>query len=70
VVSSFRGTLSANVFAKRYELHYKPKWMEIDGGVVQAQFGCLDFYTKRYRGGGVRLTLAVKNKWSAGWTGA
>jgi hypothetical protein len=32
------------------------------------QFGVTNFHARR--GGGVKLTLAIKNKWSAGWTKA
>jgi hypothetical protein len=38
--------------------------MDIDGAVVQAQFGCINFHVKRYGGGRVKLTLTVENKWS------
>jgi hypothetical protein len=30
-----------------------------------AQYGCLNFHSKRY--GGPKLSLAIKNKWSLGW---
>jgi hypothetical protein len=45
-VTSIRGVPSANGFAKRYELQYQPKRMEIDRDVMQAQFGCLNFHVK------------------------
>jgi hypothetical protein len=31
-----------------------------------AQYGCLNFHAKR--DGGPKLSLAIKNKWSLGWT--
>jgi hypothetical protein len=55
---------------KRYELHYHPKKVEVGEVVLEAQFGCLNFYTKHYKGSGAKLTIVVKNKWSSGWTGA
>jgi hypothetical protein len=67
VVTSFRGIPSTNGFAKRYGLHYQPKKIKVDGAFVEAQFGCLNFHAKRYKGGRAKLTLAIKNKWSAGW---
>jgi hypothetical protein len=67
VISSFGGVLSGDAFAKRYELHYQPKMMEIDRGVVFVQFGCLNFHAKRSRDGGPKLSLTIKNKCSTGW---
>jgi hypothetical protein len=60
-VTSFRGIPSGDGFAKRYELHYQLKKMEVDGAVVEAQFGCLSFHAKRYKGSGAKLSLVVKN---------
>jgi hypothetical protein len=67
-VMSFGGDPSSEGFAKRYELHYRPKKVEIDGGEKFQQYGCLNFYARRYQGGGAWLTPAIKNKWSSGWT--
>jgi hypothetical protein len=64
---SFCGELSSDGFVKRYELHYQPKKVEIDGGEKFQQFGCLNFHERR-SGGGARLTPAIKNKWFSGWT--
>jgi hypothetical protein len=36
---------------------------------VQGQYGCLNFHVKR-GGQRAKLTMAVKNKWSRGWTQA
>jgi hypothetical protein len=60
-VTSFGGIPSGDGFAKRYELHYQLKKMEVDGAVVEAQFGCLSFHAKRYKGSGAKLSLVVKN---------
>jgi hypothetical protein len=57
-------------FAKRYELHYQPKKMEVGEAVLDAQFGCLNFHAKYYKGNGAKLTVAVKNEWNLGWTRA
>jgi hypothetical protein len=32
---SFRGISSADGFTKRYELHYQPRKMEVDGAEVK-----------------------------------
>jgi hypothetical protein len=69
-VRSFGGVPSGDALAKRYGLHYQPKRMEIDRDVVYAQFGCLNFHAKRSKDSGLKLSLTVKNKWSAGWTKA
>jgi hypothetical protein len=45
-VTSFRVIPFPDGFVKRYELHYQPKRMEIDGAIVHAQFGCLNFHAK------------------------
>jgi hypothetical protein len=57
---------SGDAFVKRYELHYQPKRMEVDGDIVYIHFGCLNFHAKRSKDGGPKMSLAVKNKWSAG----
>jgi hypothetical protein len=41
--------------------------MEVDGAVLEAQFGCLNFHAKWYKGSRVKLTITIKNKCSAGW---
>jgi hypothetical protein len=38
-VMSFKGVPSTDGFAKRYELHYQPRKMEVDGAKVQRQYG-------------------------------
>jgi hypothetical protein len=45
-VTSFGGVPSANGFTKRYELHYQPRKMEVDGAEVQGQYECLNFHAK------------------------
>jgi hypothetical protein len=57
------------LFAKRYELQYQQKKVKVGNEVLNAQFGCITFHPNRYRDQ-AKLTLAVKNKWSAGWTKA
>jgi hypothetical protein len=69
-VATFGGVPSANGFMKRYELHYQPKKMSVDGAKVLTQYGCINFQAKCYGGQGVKLTVAIKNKWSGGWTRA
>jgi hypothetical protein len=64
---SFRSIPSTDGFTKRYGLHYHPKKMSIDRNEVLAQYGCINFHAKHYRGHGAKLTLVVK-KWVAGWT--
>jgi hypothetical protein len=66
-VVSFRGISSGDGFTKRYELHYQPKKMTVDGAEVLAQYGCINFDAKCYRGCGAKLMVAIKNKWSRGW---
>jgi hypothetical protein len=51
---------------KRYELHYQPKTIETQEGDRITQYGCLNFHAKR--DGSLKLSLTIKNKWSAGWT--
>jgi hypothetical protein len=46
-------------------LHYQPKKVETPEGELVAQYGCLNFPAKR--DGGPKLSLAIKNMWSAGW---
>jgi hypothetical protein len=65
-VGSFGGVLLRNSFVKRYELHYQPKTIEIPEGERIAQYGCLNFHAKR--DASLKLSLVIKNKWSAGWT--
>jgi hypothetical protein len=50
------------------ELHYLPKKGVVDGFEKYQQFGIINFCARR--GGEVRLTQAVKNKWPIGWTKA
>jgi hypothetical protein len=40
--------------------------VETPEGEMVAQYGCLNFHAKK--DGGMKLSLANKNKWSAGWT--
>jgi hypothetical protein len=66
-VLSFGGVPTSKGFMKCCDLHYQPKKVESDEGVMFQQFGCLNFHARRYQGGGVKLTLAIKNKWTSGW---
>jgi hypothetical protein len=59
VVTNFGGVPFTDGFAKRYDLHYKPKRLEIDGAIVQAQLSRLNFHAKGYRGGGVKVDQGV-----------
>jgi hypothetical protein len=68
-VTSFRGIPSVYGFAKRYELHYQPREMEIDVAEVQGQYGCLNFHAK-HGGYGAKIIVIVKNKWAGAWTQA
>jgi hypothetical protein len=61
-VVSFGGIPSTDAFAKRYELHYQPKKMDVNGAEVQAQYRCINFHAKCYGGQGARQTIVVKNK--------
>jgi hypothetical protein len=63
VVGSFTGVPEGNALAKRYKLHYQPKKVETPEGEMFAQYGCLNFHAKR--DGGPKLSLTIKNKWSA-----
>jgi hypothetical protein len=65
-VMSFGDEPSSNGFVKRYELHYQPKKVIVDGFEIYQQFGILNFHARR--GSGARQTPAIKNKWSTGWT--
>jgi hypothetical protein len=65
---SFSGEPSSDRFMKRYELHYQPKKVIVDSFNRYQQFGVLNFHARR--GGGARLTPAIKNKWSTRWTKA
>jgi hypothetical protein len=69
VVASFGGVRSAKGFAKRYELHYQPRKIKVKGVKVQGQYGCLNFSHEAWRSVS-KVTMAVKNKWSGGWTQA
>jgi hypothetical protein len=40
--------------------------VETPEGEMFMQYGCLNFHAKR--DGGLKLSLAIKNKWSARWT--
>jgi hypothetical protein len=66
VVLSFSGEPSSDGFAKCHELHYQPKKVPVDGFDKYQQFGVINFDGKG--GGEVGLVLAMKNKWSTGWT--
>jgi hypothetical protein len=54
------------MFARRYKLHYQPKKVETPNRELMVQYGCLNFHAKR--DGGPKLSLAIKKKWSLGWT--
>jgi hypothetical protein len=69
-VGTCRGSPMSEVFAKIYGLHYQPKKVQVRDEVLNTQFGCLNFDAKCYKYSEVKLTLAVKNKWSVGWTKA
>jgi hypothetical protein len=68
VVMRFGGKPSGDDFAKLYELHYQSKKVGGDGGDKHPQFGCINFHGRR--GSAVKLTPAIKDKWSSGWTKA
>jgi hypothetical protein len=65
---TFGGFPTGDCFAKRYEPQYQSKKMEVDGAVLDAQFGCLNFHVKCYKNSGAKLTVAATNKWSLEWT--
>jgi hypothetical protein len=67
-VMSFGDEPSSDGFVKRYELHYQPKKVIVDSFERFQQFDILNLHARR--GGGARLTLAIKNKWTTGWTKA
>jgi hypothetical protein len=48
------------------ELHYQSKTVETSKVDRITQYGCLNFHAKR--DGSLKLSLAIKNKWSSGWT--
>jgi hypothetical protein len=61
-VTSFDGVPSAEGFAKRYELHYQPRKVDVDDVEMVGQYGCINFHAMH----GIqrsKLTVAVKNKW-------
>jgi hypothetical protein len=60
-VGSFGGIPSGNAFTKWYELHYHPKRIDTDEGILCTQYSCLNFHAKR--DDGPKLSLVVKNKW-------
>jgi hypothetical protein len=47
-VLSFGGVPTSDSYAKLYELHYQPKKVESDEGVMFQQFGCLNFHMMHY----------------------
>jgi hypothetical protein len=59
-VGSFGGVPSANAFTKWYMLHYQPKKVETNEGILFAQYGCLNFHTKRDNG--PKPCLAIKKQ--------
>jgi hypothetical protein len=65
-VGSFGGVPDGNVLMKWYELQYQPKKVETPEGEKFVKYGCPNFHAKR--DGGLKLRLAIKNKWSLGWT--
>jgi hypothetical protein len=64
--TSFGDVPSAKGFTKRYELHYQPRKMDVDGAEVQGQYGCINFHEK-HGSQQAKLTVVVKNKWARGW---
>jgi hypothetical protein len=68
-VASFRGVPSAEGVTKRYEPHYQPRKIDVDGVELQGQYNCLNFHAK-HDGQRAKHTVAVKNKWSKAWTQA
>jgi hypothetical protein len=67
-VLSFSGKSSRDGFAMRYELHYQPKKVAVDGFEKFQQFGIINFHGKR--GGEAGIIPSTKNKWSTSWTKA
>jgi hypothetical protein len=47
VVTSFDGAPFAEGFAKRYELHFQSRKIDVDGIEVQGQYGYINFHVKR-----------------------
>jgi hypothetical protein len=47
VVTSFGGAPFAEGFAKRYELHFQSRKIDVDGIEVQGQYGYINFHVKR-----------------------
>jgi hypothetical protein len=45
-IASFVGVPSTEGFMERYELHYQPRKIEVDGVEVRRQYGCLNFHAK------------------------
>jgi hypothetical protein len=58
------------VFAQHYELHYQNKKIQLEGSesTLTAQFVCITFHPSHF-GGVLRLTPAVRNKWTSGCDG-
>jgi hypothetical protein len=67
-VLTFGGKPSGDGFGKHYELDYQQKKVDADGVEKFQQFGCINFHA--WQGVGAKLTPAIKNKWSVGWTKA
>jgi hypothetical protein len=67
-VMSFCGKPSGDGFVKCYELHYQLKKIGASRGEKYQQFNCINFHGRRCSW--AKLTLTIKNKWSAGWTKA
>jgi hypothetical protein len=67
-VTSWGGRTNAEVFAHHYELHYQNKKIHLEGfeTTFVAQFGCISFHPFQF-GNCVRLTPAMRNKWTSGW---
>jgi hypothetical protein len=59
-VLSFGGEPSSDGFAKRYELHYQPKKVVVDGFERFQQFSVINFHARQ--GGEAGLTQVIKNK--------
>jgi len=51
-----------------YELHHQQRKVVVEGRKLNGQFGCLSFHPARFVEDPVKLTPAIKNKWSGGWT--
>jgi hypothetical protein len=59
-VASFGGVLSAECFAKRYELYYQLRKMDVNGAEVQGQYEFINFHAKRHGGQGRSLPSPLK----------